>query len=38
MPAIREFLEFAKSQKDVWFATREEIAQWYLENNEGHIV
>lgn len=38
MPAIREFLEFAKSQKDVWFATREEIAHWYLENHQGHIV
>lgn len=38
MPAIREFLDFAKSQDGVWFATREEIARWYLENNEGHIL
>lgn len=37
MPAIREFLEFAKSQEGVWFATREEIASWYLQNHEGHI-
>lgn len=38
MPAIREFLEFAKSLEGVWFATREEIANWYMENHEGHIV
>lgn len=38
MPAIREFLDFAKSQEGVWFATREEVARWYLENHEGHIV
>jgi allantoinase len=37
LPAIREFLEFAKSQEGVWFATREEIARWYIENDEGHI-
>lgn len=37
MPAVREFLEFAKNQEGVWFATREEIAHWYLENHEGHI-
>ena len=38
MPAIREFLNFAKAQEGVWFATREQIAQWYIDNNEGHIV
>lgn len=38
MPAIREFLTFAKSQEDVWFATREEIALWYIKNHEGHIT
>jgi allantoinase len=38
MPAIREFLNFAKSQEGVWFATREEVAKWYLENHQGHIV
>ena len=37
MPAVREFLEFAKSQEGVWFATREEIARWYLDNHQGHI-
>ena len=37
MPAVREFLEFASSQEGVWFATREEVARWYLENHHGHI-
>ncbi len=37
MPALREFLTFAKNQDGVWFATREEIADWYQKNNEGHI-
>jgi len=37
MPAIREFLAYAKAQEGVWFATREELARWYLENSEGHI-
>jgi len=35
--AIREFLAWAKKQKDVWFATREEVARWYLDNHKGHI-
>lgn len=35
--AIREFLEYAKSLDGVWFATREEIADWYLEHSDGHI-
>ena len=35
--AIREFLNFAKSLDGVWFATREEVAEWYLRNNAGHI-
>ena len=35
--AIKEFLEYAKSLEGVWFAKREEVAEWYLENNEGHI-
>jgi peptidoglycan/xylan/chitin deacetylase (PgdA/CDA1 family) len=36
--AVREFLEYAKSLDGVWFATREEIAEWYLQNGAGHIV
>lgn len=35
--ALREFLEFAKSLDGVWWATREEIAAWYLENHESHF-
>jgi len=30
-------LEHAKSQDDVWWATREEIAAWYMENHESHV-
>jgi peptidoglycan/xylan/chitin deacetylase (PgdA/CDA1 family) len=35
--ALREFLQHAKSLPGVWFATREEIAEWYLQNHESHI-
>ena len=35
--ATREFLEHAKRHDDVWWATREEIAAWYMENHETHI-
>ena len=28
--AIRDFIRYAKTFDDVWFATREEIAEWYL--------
>ena len=35
--AVKEFLDFAKKQPGVWFATREQIATWYLENHKGHI-
>jgi hypothetical protein len=35
--ALREFIEHAKSLPDVWWATREEIAEWYLQNHESHI-
>lgn len=35
--ALREFLEHAKSLPGVWFAKREEIAEWYLQNHEKHI-
>lgn len=35
--ALREFIEHAKSLPGVWWATREEIAEWYLENHEDHI-
>ena len=35
--ALREFIQHAKSLPGVWFATREEIADWYLQNHESHI-
>jgi peptidoglycan/xylan/chitin deacetylase (PgdA/CDA1 family) len=35
--ALREFIAYAKGFPDVWWATREEIADWYLENHAGHI-
>jgi hypothetical protein len=35
--ALRKFVEYATSRKDVWFATREAIASWYLQNHESHI-
>lgn len=35
--AIAEFIEYAKNLGGVWFATREEIADWYLANHESHI-
>ena len=36
--AIREFLDYAKGFEGVWWAKREEIAEWYLENHESHIA
>jgi len=35
--ALREFLHYAKSLDGVWWATREEIAEWYLEHHRDHI-
>ena len=35
--AIREFLDYAKTFDGVWWATREEIADWYLQNHKSHI-
>ncbi len=35
--ALREFLAYAKSHPGVWWATREAIADWYLENHNTHI-
>jgi hypothetical protein len=29
---LREFIRYAKSHKNVWFATAGQIAQWYREN------
>jgi len=35
--ALRDFLAYVKKFDDVWFATREEIAEWYLKNHASHI-
>ena len=35
--ALREFIEHAKTLPGVWWATREEIARWYLANHDSHI-
>ena len=36
--ALREFIQHAKSLPGVWWPTREELARWYMENHEGHIL
>jgi peptidoglycan/xylan/chitin deacetylase (PgdA/CDA1 family) len=35
--ALREFVAYAKQFDGVWWTTREEIAEWYLENHKSHI-
>lgn len=35
--ALREFIVHAQSLPGVWWATREEIADWYLANHEVHF-
>lgn len=35
--ALKEFLEYAMTLPGVWWATREEIADWYLANHDTHI-
>jgi allantoinase len=35
--ALREFIAHAKTLPGVWWATREEIADFYLANHESHI-
>jgi peptidoglycan/xylan/chitin deacetylase (PgdA/CDA1 family) len=29
---LRRFLEYATTQEGVWFATREQIARWWIEH------
>lgn len=33
--ALRDFIDYAKSHEGVWFASREEIATWYLDIHEA---
>lgn len=35
--AVREFIEYVKQFDGVWWAKREEIAEWYLRNHQSHI-
>jgi len=35
--ALRLFIEHAKSLPGIWWATREEIADWYMLQHESHI-
>ena len=35
--ALREFIDYVKGFEGVWWAKREEIAEWYLANHESHI-
>ena len=35
--ALRDFVAYATQFDDIWFATREEIAEWYLQNHKSHI-
>ena len=37
IPPLRAFIDYVKSHPDVWFCSREELALWYLRNNDGHI-
>lgn len=35
--ALRDFVDYVKDKEGVWFAKREEIADWYSKNHETHI-
>ena len=35
--ALRDFIAYAKGFEGVWWAKREEIARWYLDNHRTHI-
>jgi peptidoglycan/xylan/chitin deacetylase (PgdA/CDA1 family) len=35
--ALKEFIQHAKSLPGVWFARREEIADWYLDHHAEHF-
>ena len=38
MQFYRDFLSYVKQFDDVWWATREEVADWYLVNHASHIA
>ncbi len=35
--ALREFIQYAQSLDGIWWATRGEIADWYVANHEAHF-
>lgn len=35
--AVREFIDYVKRFDGVWWAKREEIAEWYLKNHQSHV-
>ena len=35
--SLQKFLKYVTQFDDIWFPTREELADWYLENHESHI-
>ena len=35
--ALREFIQYAQGLDGIWWATREEIADWYMANHESHF-
>lgn len=37
MRALTQFLDYARQFDDVWWTTREEIAEWYLQHHAEHI-
>jgi allantoinase len=37
MQFFRDFLSYVKQFDDVWWTTREEVADWYLANHASHI-
>jgi peptidoglycan/xylan/chitin deacetylase (PgdA/CDA1 family) len=38
MQFFRDFLSYVKQFDDVWWTTREEVADWYLANHASHIA
>ena len=35
--SLQKFLSYLKQFDDIWFPSREELANWYLKNHESHI-
>ena len=35
--ALRDFIRYAKQFDGVWFAKREDVAEWYLDHHLDHM-